>query len=1015
MRLFFTILLLHAAFLLVAQTRISGRVTLDPDGDAAIGATVAVKGASIGTTTDIEGNFALSVPSDAQILVFSYIGYKSQEVEIGANTTFSIKLAENASLLDEVVVTGYGAEKRSNISGSVSSISSKEMKERPLLRVEQALQGQIAGVQVAQNSGSPGSTLSVRVRGVGTINNSDPLYIVDGIPVDGLDFLNVNDIESINVLKDAASAAIYGSRGANGVVLITTKGGKRGQDGEISYETYYGVQKAARFMELLNAEEYATLQNEAYIAAGQSPLPELVHPEVLGKGTDWQEAIFQKAPIASHQLSFTGGSDRSAYKLSGNYFSQDGIVGGPKANFQRATVRFNSTNDLNKWLTIGNNIDYTWLERDGLTENSQYNSPIIRALNIDPITPIRKADGTYAYSNYSSTDIANPVNAIEQTYNQWRTNRLVGALFGDVKLAKGLTFRTSFSLDATFAAQRGFAPKYDLSNIPGLSEAPPAEKSATNTVSIANYTWRNWQAENVLTYQTSIKKNHNLTFIAGTTALNKRYDGSGGANTNLPSNKWEDAYIGNTIDPISSQSSWQGASESSLLSYFGKANYEFKQTYLFGATFRADGSSRFGRNNRFGYFPSFSAGWVPSHEAFWGIKTINFLKIRASWGQNGNDNIGDYAFSTIVYTGQNYTFGPTEVITNGSVPLIAANPDLKWETSTQSDVGIDAELFEGRLQFTGDAYLKKTSNMLYAAPIPLVSGTDAPVQNVATAENRGLELALNYRNNDHAVHYSIGGNIAFVKSEVTGLGRGGAPVYSGFVQSANANAAKTDVGHPLASFYGYVTDGIFQNKAEIEASAFQSSETAPGDIKFKDLDGNGVIDEKDRTYIGNPTPKFTYGLTGDLSWKGLELSLFLQGTQGNDLFVNTTRYDFPFVNRPASALRRWTGEGTSNTEPRVSLSDPNQNVRVSDRFIQDGSYLRLKTLQLGYNLPQNWLKRAHIKKMKVYMTGQNLLTWTKYTGLDPEIGTVGGSLELGIDRGFYPQARTVMGGLSLTF
>ncbi|MCC7466665.1 MAG: TonB-dependent receptor [Saprospiraceae bacterium] len=1015
MRLLFTYFCLLFSLAAAAQTSIRGRITLAPDGEAAIGATVLIKGTTVGARTDFDGNFAIEAPAGSTVLVASYIGYVSQEIPLNGQTSFDIRLEENSAQLEEIVVTGYGSQKRSSISGSVSTVSADEIAERPILRVEQALQGRTAGVQVAQNSGSPGSSLAVRVRGVGTINNADPLYIVDGIPVDGLDFLNPNDIENINVLKDAASAAIYGSRGANGVVLITTKGGRRNQDGKISYEAYYGIQTAQRYMELLNAREYATLQNEAFVAAGKTPLPEFANPEQLGEGTNWQEAIFEPAPIASHQLSFTGGGEKSAYTLSGNYFSQDGIVGGDKANFQRATARFNATHDLKKWLTIGNNIGFTWLERQGLIENSQYNSPLIRALNMDPMTPVRKADGTYAYSNYSSTDIANPVNGIEQTYNSWRSNRLVGSVFSDIKLAKGLTFRSTFSLDATFAVNRGFIPKFDLSNVPELSEAPAAEKSLINTVSVGNHFWRNWQAENYLTWNKTFAGTHNLTMIAGTTALNNRYDANGGANTNLPSNSWEDAYISNTVDPIGSQSAYQWATESSLLSYFAKANYEWNRTYLFSATFRADGSSRFGRNNRYGYFPSFSAGWVASHEDFWKIDLVNFFKIRASWGQNGNDRIGDYSFTTVVNNGQNYTFGPDETITNGAVALTAANPDLRWETSTQTDIGLDAELWDGRVQFTTDYYIKKTTDMLYAAPIPLVAGTAAPIQNVATAENRGWELSLNYRNRDRVLKYSLGGNIAFVKSEVTSLGRGGEPVLSGFVQSANANAAKTDVGHPVASFFGYVTDGIFQNQEEIEAAAFQSAGTAPGDIRFKDLDGNGVIDENDRTYIGNPTPRFIYGFNADLEWKGFEMNLFFQGTQGNDIFMNLTRYDFSYVNRPASALQRWTGEGTSNVEPRVSLSDPNQNARISDRFIQDGSYLRLKTLQIGYNLPKTWLEKVRCEKLKVYMTAQNLLTFTRYTGLDPEIGNVGGSLEIGIDRGFYPQARTIMGGVSVTF
>ncbi len=998
-----------------AQYQVNGIVTMSPDNEPVVGAIVHVKGTTIGTVTDFDGRYSISVPNPESTLVVSFTGYGEQEFIVGNRTTLDVMLKESASQLDEVIVTGYGVQKRSNISGSVASVRAEEIAEQPILRVEQALQGRTAGVQIAQVSGSPGSALTVRVRGVGTINNSDPLYIVDGMPVEGLDFLNPNDIESINILKDAASAAIYGSRGANGVVLITTKGGKRNQAGTVSYDAYYGMQRAARLLDLLNATEYAVIQNEAYVAAGKAPLPEFANPQALGEGTDWQEAIFTHAPIMSHQLTLTGSNENSSFTLSGNYFTQDGIIGGDKANFQRATIRLNGNHDLKKWLTLGNNLGFTWFERDAIGENTQYNSPMIRALNMDPVTPIRKADGTYAYSNYADTDIANPVNAIEQTHNNWRSNRFVGSVYGDVKLGNKFSFRTTASLDITFALQRIFYPKFDLSSVPEISEAPAAEKSVTNSVSVGNNTWRNMQLENVLTYQNTFNEIHDLTFIAGTTALDNRYDGSGGANTNLPSNDPDDAYIGNTIDPIESQSAWQTAYESSLLSWFGKANYEFDDKYLFSATFRADGSSRFGKNNRYGYFPSFSAGWILSHESFWTSEIIDFVKLRGSWGQNGNDRIGDYSFTTVVASGQNYTFGPDETITNGSVALNAANPDLKWETSTQTDIGLDVEMLEGRIDFTTDYYIKKTSDMLYAAPIPLVAGTAAPIQNIATAENRGFEFSLGYRNTDHALRYAFGGNISFIKSEVTGLGAGGEPVYSGYVQSANANAAKTDVGHPLASFFGYVTDGIFQTQEEVEAAAFQNAGTAPGDIRFRDLDGNGVIDVNDQTYIGNPTPNVIYGFNAELGWKGIELNLFMQGTSGNDIYNNTVRYDFTYVNRPASVLDRWTGPGTSNNEPRVNLSDPNQNARVSDRFIEDGSYLRLKTLQLGYNLPKTWLQKAGFEKFKLYLSGHNLLTFTKYEGLDPEIGSVGGSLELGIDHGFYPQARTVMGGVSVTF
>ncbi|MEO6759778.1 MAG: SusC/RagA family TonB-linked outer membrane protein, partial [Saprospiraceae bacterium] len=531
-------------------------------------------------------------------------------------------------------------------------------------------------------------------------------------------------------------------------------------------------------------------------------------------------------------------------------------------------------------------------------ENNEFVTPLVRALNIDPITPVRKANGTFAYSRYSDTDITNPVNAIEQTFDLWHSDRIVGSAFGELKLTPGLIFRSTYSVDATFAQQNIFYPKFDLSNDPVLADAPAGEKRATNSVVVNNNTWKNWQWENVLTWHAIFATRHDLALTGGVSALENDHEYNGGANTNLPSNDPKDAYISNTIDPITSQNAYGGAEECVLQSFFGRANYEFDGKYLVSVAFRADGSSRFGANNRYGYFPAISAGWVLSHADFWKENgLVNFLKLRGSWGQNGNDKIGCYSFTTIVYSGQNYTFGPDQVITNGSVPLTAANPDLKWETIEQTDFGVDAELLNSRLSFTGDYYLKNTLDMLYAAPIPLTPGTAAPVRNVGSVQNKGVELALNYRNRDHAFKYSLGGNIAFVKNKVTSLGEGGEPVYGGRVQSANSDVTKTEVGQPIGSFFGFVTDGIFQNPREIEEAAFQNENTAPGDIRFKDLNGDRVINQADQTYIGNPSPDLTYGLTLDLEFKGFDLGFFLQGSQGNDIYNATVRYDFTYGNR----------------------------------------------------------------------------------------------------------------------
>ncbi|MFT5832709.1 MAG: TonB-linked SusC/RagA family outer membrane protein [Cognaticolwellia sp.] len=1009
--LFLTLFVFSINFAM-AQKTIKGIVS--DEFESLIGATIQIKGTGIGVATDFDGSYTVKVPNAETVLIFSYIGLETQEIIVGTQTTIDVILKENTSVLDEVIVIGYGTQKRSNISGSVGVITAEEITETPVLRVEQALQGRTAGVQIAQNSGAPGSALTVRIRGIGTINNSDPLYIVDGVPVGGIDYLNPNDIESVNVLKDAASAAIYGARGANGVVLITTKGGKRNQEGKISYESYYGIQSPWKKINLLNAEEYAILSNEARINSGIAPLPEFSNPSVLGEGTDWLGAIFQDAPMTNHQVGITGGSEKSAYALSANFFSQDGIVGGEKSNFERVTVRFNANTDIKSWLKVGNNLSFTSITKNSLPENNEFTTPLVRALNMDPVTPIYKADGTYAYSRYADTDIVNPLNAIEQTNNTWNSNRLVGSVYGEAQIMEGLTFKSTYSMDVTFAEQNGFAPRFDLSNDTTLADAPAGERSLINTVSIGNNIWTNWQWENLATYNKT-SGDHVIVANLGNTVLKNRHDYNGGANTNLPSNNVADAYISNTIDPISSMSSYSGATESAMISFFTRVNYEYKDKYLGSVTFRADGSSRFGANKRFGFFPSASFAWVTSREDFWNYDAISFFKVRTSWGQNGSDQIGNYGFTSVVSNGQNYAFGPGQTIRNGAIALSPGNEDLQWETSTQTNVGVDLEFLDGIVSFTADYYIKNTSDMLYAAPIPLhVGAAFPPTQNIGEVNNSGLELSVNHRNTLGEFKYRVGGNIAFVNTEVVYLGEGGEPISTGRVQSANANVSRTEVGKPIAGFYGYVTDGIFQNGEEVAAHAFQSSETQPGDIRFKDLNGDNIINEADQDYIGNATPAFTYGTNFSVDFRSFDFSLFLLGSYGNDIYNATVRYDFTYVNRPASELNRWTGEGSTNENPRVSLTDPNQNARVSDRFVEDGSFMRIKNVQLGYTLPRNISNRLKIDKFRVYVSAQNLFTVTNYSGLDPEIGALS-ALEIGIDRGFYPQARTFLGGVQLAF
>lgn len=1007
--IFFSVAILLPA-LVLGQRTITGTVTNAEDGEGISGATVRLKDSNRGALTSESGAYSIEVPSEGGILIFSFVTLETKEVPIGDDDVVNVTLGFNLSLMDEVVVVGYGTQKRSTISGSVSTISAEELTETPILRVEQALQGRAAGIQVAQNSGSPGSALSVRIRGAGTIGDSEPLYVVDGIPVGGLDFLNVNDIESVSVLKDAASAAIYGARAANGVVLITTKQGKKNQKAIISYDGYYGTQSTWKKMNLLNAREYAILANEAYIAAGRLPLSEFANPDALGEGTDWQDAIFGNAPIQNHQVSVSGGNEKNTYAISANYFDQQGIVGGEKSAFDRITIRMNNTYQATNKLKIGTNLNFITLNRSAMAENNEFSTPLVRALNMDPITPVRLEDGTFAASLYSDTDIRNPVNQMAIASDNWNTNRVVGSLYGEYEIIEGLKFRSAFNLDATFANRKVFNPTYQLYTTTG--QAAANEQNLVSSVLVENPRWRTWLWENTLTYTKTIADRHNITLLGGYSSQKGLTEGLGGVKSDLPGNDPDAAYIGNARDR-ESEGAYDWITEESWVSYIARVNYDYENRYLLSVTARRDGSSKFGENNRFGFFPSVSLGWVLSNESFFKSEAITFLKVRGSWGQNGNDRIGAYQFTSVVNTGQNYTFGADEVITNGSAPVSASNPNLRWETVVQSDLGIDLGLFNDKITFTTDLFLKQTRDMLVTIPILDHIGAEPSAQNAGTVENRGLELALEYKELIGDFRFSLGGNIAFIQNQITSLGSGGQPIISGFLQSANGFIARTEVGYPIASFYGYVTDGIFQDREEIAQHAFQDG-AEPGDIRFVDLNEDGTINEQDQTFIGNPTPDFTYGVTGSASFKGLDFSFFLQGTYGNDIYSGYTRYDFTYINVPNWRLNRWTGPGTSDSEPRVTLSDPNQNARISDRFVEDGSYMRVKNVQLGYTFPEDLTEKFNISKLRFYVSGNNLFTFTQYRGLDPEIGTRG-SLEIGIDRGFYPQARSVLGGVNLSF
>lgn len=995
---------------------VSGTVTAAEDGLGLPGVTVVEKGTQNATFSDIDGNFTLPVSGDSVTLVFSFIGYRNKEVNAASNQTVNVQLDADIAGLDEVIVVGYGNQKRSKISGAVGTIDTKEITSLPVLRTEQALQGRAAGVQVTQNSGQPGSTQSIRIRGTGSLNNAEPLYVIDGIPSGGIDYLNPADIESISILKDAASAAIYGARGGNGVVLITTKTGSKGQKPQITYESYYGIQEPWKYMALLNAEEYAILMNESRSAGGLAPLEALSNPSVLGEGFDWQDEIFQRAPMMNHSFSFTKGTKTSSTAVGGSYFTQDGIIGGEKGRFERYTFRINTRQDGGERFRMGQNVNFTHLNRSALAENNEFATPVGRALNMDPITMAQRPDGSYAYSEFIDSDIANPANQIALNNDFWTTNRFVGSTFAEFDILSNLKFRSTMSVDLSLGSQRIFYPSYDLGIGPNDPNRPAYEFREVNSLVLGENKWSNWQWENTVNYEKELKNGDDLQVIAGYSALNNMNSNFYGSRDSLASNDVLFAYLSNSMNNAEQAPTANGGiSESSFIGQFVRVNYSLGEAWSLAGTVRRDGSSRFGKNNRYGIFPSISAAYNMTELPWVAEKDwIDFLKLRASWGQNGNaDGIGNFDYTSLIYNGLNYTFGSEQVQVNGAGPINTSNPDLKWETVEQTNIGVDADLYKGKLNIVADYFVKNTNDMLAVVPLPGVVGFLPSATNVASARNSGFEFMVNHRNQRGLVEYEVGGNISFIRNEVTDLGEGGQPISTGSVFGIGDLVAYTEIGMPMAYFYGYETAGIFQT--DEAAAAYEALPNAQaGDVIFVDQNGDGAIDADDKTMIGNPHPDFTYGFNASMNYKAFDFSLFLQGTHGNDVLNGVFRYDLNTTNLPVAALERWTGEGSSDLYPRISHSDPNQNNRISDRFVEDGSFLRIKNVQFGYTLPESVMQRLQIGKCRVYVAASNLFTFTSYSGLDPEIGTRG-TLEIGIDRGFYPAARTFMAGVNVNF
>jgi TonB-dependent starch-binding outer membrane protein SusC len=1027
LNLLFLLVSLAGISLVQGQT-IRGVVTDRMSGETLPGANVMVEGTIQGTVTDLDGAYSLELSPGTYRISFRYVGYATEAIDISIAQDETIirnmELYPDITTFDEFIVIGYGTQQKKVATGAIASVGADEISATPILRIEQAMQGRTAGVLVTNLSGQPGEAPTVRIRGAGTTGNAAPLYIVDGMAVGGIDYLNPGDIESIDVLKDAASAAIYGARAANGVVLITTKGGQKGAM-SVTYSAYQGIQNVARTIDMLDADQYRMLMNEGARNAGLTEPFDLM--EIPQHNTNWQESLFQvNAPIANHEVAVNGGTERSTYASSLSYFSQQGIIGGEKSQFDRITGRLNTRHQVNEFFSFGNNLSYSHIRRRGIASNASFNGAYSSALNLDPLTPLYEENEsrlsqapyatepvvtddrgrTYGISNFVGAEIVNPLALLETQRAQTRVDKVVGNIFGELELLEGLKFRSSAGIDLAYIVNDNHTPLFYLNGAQNNTEKTNVSKNIQR--------YNTWDWENTLNYSLQTG-GHNLQVLAGMSARKTNFEDLSGFNADVPVTDPRHVYLNMATDTV--WTAFGGAWHYSLLSQFGRILYDYEGRYAFNFTLRRDGSSNFGANNRFGYFPSVGATWIISEEGFFPqLDALDILKLRASWGINGNDDIGLYQYISTINKSRGYIFGQGRAF--GASPSFIENADIKWEESEQLNFALDFGAFNNRLTGSVDYYIKTTRDLLEVIPIPGHVGNDPPFANVGSVENKGVELSLNWRNYDRALRYSIGVNTAYNQNKVTKIGNEDG-VLPGATWAVAGMVTRAELGLPIAYFWGYKTDGIFQNQTEIFQHIGSTGRplqpnAKPGDVRFVDVNGDGRIDANDRTMIGNPTPKWTFGFNSTIEYGQFDLDMLWIGTYGNDIFNGMQRRDLRYTNRTVHALDRWTGEGSSNTVPRYTWVDINNNDRVSDLYIEDGSFLRLKNIQIGYTIPRAVLNRIQANTWRIYISAENLITLTRYTGADPEIGALS-SFDIGIDRGIYPQARTFRLGTSISF
>jgi TonB-linked SusC/RagA family outer membrane protein len=972
---------------------VSGTVTAAEDGLPIPGVNVVVEGTTKGTATDVDGNYSIQLNEGENRLVFTFVGFKPMTVEVGDRTSIDVALESDVTALEEVVVIGYGTQRKRDVTGAITSLKGEEIADLPNANPLNSIQGRAAGV-VITNSGVAGSSPTIRIRGVGSISNTNPLYVVDGIFTDNIDFVNPNDIASMEILKDPSSLAMFGVQGANGVVIITTKRAQKGVT-NVNFSSYVGVQKITKKIDVANADQFKSLYNEQLAHLGSAPFDFSNYTA----DTDWQDLIFRDAMINNNSLSITSGGERNEATFSLNYFKQDGVI--KYDSYKRYTAHLRDEYTVNDHLKVGADLSLFRFDRDPYQDGA-----VNSALWSAPVYAPRDENGNWnAAPTFQRAQVGNPYAFTEIYKDKTISNgyRLVGSLFAEINFLKNFTWKSVFYTDLGFNNSRSYDPLFEIG-----TGADRAQFNEITKVTQESRRFTTWQMDHTLTFSKNINDVHDITALAGITQQLKANDFlQGGRQSRSPLNIPDDPnfwYLGIGSDDVTRTNNG-GAEEQAFLSFLFRLNYSFANKYLLNASFRRDGTSKFSPNNRWGNFPSVGAGWVITEEPFFRDQNVvEFLKIKASWGRLGNDKVGNYLFYPLLNTGVTAVFG--ENVYPAAVPEYIPNPNIHWEVVQGTDVGFEAVAMDERLSVEFDYYNRETQDILVRLSIPGAVGASQSLTNAGTIVNKGIEVTLGWNDNlGEDLRYNLGANFTTISNEVTSIG-------DNIGYNITEGPSRTAIGYPIGAFFGYIQDGIFQTSEEVAASA-QAGTARPGDIRFRDVVADGIIDDQDRTFIGSPTPDFIYGGSLGLNYGGFEFSLDVQGVAGNEIYKARQTATFAIVNYEANRLGRWVGPGTSDKEPILDNTRSN-NFQTSTYFLDPGDYFRIRNVMIAYNFSSGFLDRLNMKNAKVYVNAQNILTFTEATGYTPEVGG-DRPVAFGIDNGTYPLPATYSIGVNLSF